>query len=347
MIIDGRVYKVTESTRHTCSIDDYVHDCGVIWQKDPKRPVFDIYYHVILHASKLGEALRRELYDDAIHQIGRITMWLFSLVNKLQTTETGVDRVFFMPKPLSDIIWSKYPNCCPACFGRNIALPIKYGMEPEDWGGKLTRCSCLGRPADAETRNQKLTEEEKKFIRDELRGYARRHKPSDVAKFNLARFQEMFVKVFGANIFLSSIKNIGFHLLEEVGEIAEALCGIYTYKSKEDVDNLMRLNKVLELENEIADAFSWLFALAIKLEGIFTLPERAYKKFYPARELRMIVRFRRLADFGNIIWKTYGNEEFGVLGCRDDEKTVCECDIHLIYDENILKDLLPTLGKSV
>lgn len=344
MIIDGREYKVTKSTRHICSIDDYVHDCGVIWQKDLERPVFDIYYHVILHASKLGESLRRELYDDAIHEIGRTTMWLFSLVNKLQTTETGVDMVFFVSKPLSDIIWSKYPNCCPTCFGRSIALPIKNGGKPENWGGKLTPCSCLGRLADVEVRNQRLKEDERKFIRDKLREYAKKHKPSDATKLSLSHLQKMFAKVFGANIFLTSIENIGFHLLEEVGEIAEALCGIYTYKSRKDVGSEMRLNKVLELENEIADAFSWLFALAVKLKEIFTLPDRTMKKLRP--DSRMKVRFKSFADFDRIIWNTYGNKEFGVLGCRDDKRTVCKCDIYLIYDENKLKDLLPTLGKS-
>lgn len=345
MIIDGREYKVTKSTRHICSIDDYVHDCGVIWPKDPERPVFDIYYHVILHASKLGEALRRELYDDAIHEIGRTAMWLFSLVNKLQTTKTGVDRIFLVSKTLSEVIWSKYPNCCPACFGRRIVLQSKKEENLTGWGGKLTPCSCFGRPADVESRNQKLSTEEKMLIREELRKYAKRHKPSDATMLNLNRFQTMFAKIFEANIYLTSIENIGFHLLEEVGEIAEALCGIYTYKSSKEVNSLTRLRKLSELENEIADAFSWLFALAVKLKDIFALPERTYKKIHPGSQ--GVPRFRKLADFHNILWDTYGNEECKVLGCRDEDKIVCKCPIHLTYNEESLKKLLPDTGQPM
>ena len=68
-------HKVNRDNRGSCNIDFYAHDCGIIWSKDKERPVFDLYYHVIEHASKLGEALRRELYDIAIHELGRTTIW--------------------------------------------------------------------------------------------------------------------------------------------------------------------------------------------------------------------------------------------------------------------------------
>jgi len=110
------------------------------------------------------------------------------------------------------------------------------------------------------------------------------------------------------------------------------------------VSSPTRLDKVLELENEIADAFSWIFALAVKLRVIFSLSDRTFKKLYP--DSRRKILFENFADFDTIIWNTYGNEKFGVLGCRDDKKTVCECPIFLVYDDDKLKDLLPTLGKS-
>lgn len=216
--IEGREYKVTENNIGSCIIDDFVQDCGTIWTKDLERPVFDLYYHLVLHASKLGEALRRQMYDDAIHELGRTTIWLLSFINKIQNVTREEDGIFSISKPLSQIIWEKYPNCCPVCFGEKIIIPEPKCDKNDDWKGTLVPCQCLRRLSHVETRDQKLSESEKKSIKKKLIQYAQKNKPTDPNAFSLNWFQDMFEKIYAANIFTFNIEAIGFHLLEEIGE---------------------------------------------------------------------------------------------------------------------------------
>ncbi len=104
---------VTKDNYKKCSIDAWVEDTGKVWHWDEDRSVFDLYYHVVMHASNLGEALRREVYDEAAGHLGQTTIWLLSFVNKLKTSTKGFDRIFHIDKNLSEILWSKYPYACP------------------------------------------------------------------------------------------------------------------------------------------------------------------------------------------------------------------------------------------
>ena len=340
--INGREYKVTSVNRKLCTIDDYVEDCGVIWIKDPERPVSDLYYHVITHASGLGEAIRRELYDDAAHQLGRLTIWLFSFVKKLQSEKEGTDCIFVTSTPLSEMIWNKYPNCCHTCFGREYALPVYKGgkVDEKKWDGKVVPCTCLLHLAEVERRSQRLSRYEKTIIKKKLREYAEKTKPVEASEFSLDKFQERFQEIFASNLFATSIESIAFHLLEEIGEVCEALSSLYTYKGEKYARHETHSRKIRDLEDEIADVFSWIFALANKLRDIFTLPDRYFKKIVPDAPLKF--RFRRYLTLSQIIWETYGNREYGVLGCRDCKKLLCECPIYLVNSEERTKNLLQT-----
>jgi len=337
--IDGKQYRVDSGNHGTASVDDYVEDCGVIWVKDLERPVSDLSYHVISHASKLGEAIRQELYDDARHQLGRLTIWLFSLCKRLQSDKSGADAIFSLSTPLSEIIWSKYPACCPVCFGREYVLPVARGEQPEEWQGDIMPCSCLLHLADVEGRSQKLSREEKRLIQQELRKYAERTKPDTSAEFGLDAFQERSNKVFAPNLFAISIESTAFHLLEEIGEVCEALSSLYTF-DQEEQGNFKRAyaQKKLDLEDEIADVFSWIFALANKLRDIFSLPDRYFKAMFPDAPVQP--SFGPYLTLSQVIWETYGNKAHNVLGCRDCNKLVCECNIYLATTESSVQEVL-------
>jgi NTP pyrophosphatase (non-canonical NTP hydrolase) len=336
--IDGRQYRVTAENRGLCSIDDYVEDCGVIWVKDPERPVSDLYYHVISHASKLGEAIRRELYDDARHQLGRLAIWLFSLVKKLRSDKQGGDAIFTVSTTLSEIIWTKYPNCCPVCFGREYALPVIRGEQKEEWHGNVMPCTCLLHLADMETRSEKWSAREKQAIRQKLHEYAHRTKPQNDSEFSLNVFQERFKNIFASNLFATSIESIAFHLLEEIGEVCEALSFLYTFETEQEATNEAYVQRMVDLQGEIADVFSWVFALANKLRDVFSLPDRYFVRMFPDAPVHP--QFGSYVTLSQIIWETYGNKAHGVLGCRDCNKLVCGCNIHLVTNEQSVKKLL-------
>lgn len=285
----------------------------------------------------------------AIHELGRTTMWLFSFVNKLKYSTKGNDKLFSLQRDIYEILLNKYPNCCPACFGVDIALPIKNGVKDkswlDSWKGEIQPCSCLVRLSEVEVRNQQLEIEDKIYIKKKLREYANKHIYSKRKNFSLSYFQDMYKKVFDSNIFVTSIESIGFHLLEEIGEIAESLSRIYTYENKKKVNAEFHEVKLMNLENEIADAFSWIFALSNKLKDTFSLADRTIKKLAPTLDRVITVNFEKYALLNEIIWDTYGNNEIGVLGCQDEHMNpICKCPIYLIYDNEKLAEHVSTLN---
>ncbi|MHA1381397.1 MAG: hypothetical protein ACTSRG_23770 [Candidatus Helarchaeota archaeon] len=176
-----------------------------------------------------------------------------------------------------------------------------------------------------------------------LREYALKHKKEEI-NYSLNYFQEMYNDIYSANLFVTDIEDIGFHLLEEIGEIAEALTKLYTYKDETDASEKTRTRKIEELENEIADTCSWIFTLSNKLREIFQLPDRTWKEIYKEilEQPPVYMNFKEYFTLSNIIWSTYGNQK-GIIGCRDCKEIVCECDIYLIYDEEKIAKHFPKL----
>jgi len=124
-VVKGKEYFVDDQSYKTCSIGDYVHTCCAHLSKGcPAARFRRVVSCAGPHASKLGEALRRELYDDAGHEAGRVAVWLISFVAKLQDdSKKGHDLLFNITTPLSQMIWNKYPNCCHTYYGHHIVLP--------------------------------------------------------------------------------------------------------------------------------------------------------------------------------------------------------------------------------
>jgi NTP pyrophosphatase (non-canonical NTP hydrolase) len=327
------VYEVTAKNRASCRLDNYARDCGRIWKKDAERPVFDLYYHVALHTSKIGESLRREQYDDALHELAETTIWLLSLVNKLNTVSEGPDRIFRLRTPVSQIIWNKFPNCCPVCFSRLMSEPGK--SRANGWLGKMHKCDCLLRLSEVEVRNQipGPSPEVKKEIKKKLRAYADEYRPQSERRLGLKAFEQRFEQIFDASIFVMSIETIGFHLFEEIGEIADALMSVYTYR-EDELKPALRAEKIHELENEIADAFSWIFSISIKLRSIYTLPDRTFKRLTGGGARILSLSFEDHMWLYQIIWDDYGDPRLKQLRCRDCGKSVCDCDIRLAYNHH-------------
>jgi NTP pyrophosphatase (non-canonical NTP hydrolase) len=330
---------VTKNNYKTCSIDAWVEDTGKVWLWDTDRSISDLYYHVVMHASNLGEALRRELYDEAAGHLGQTTIWLLSFVNKLKTSTKGMDRIFNIDKNLSDIIWSKYPYACPVCYGQKVALPKLRGRTPEEWDGELHVCECLQTLADVEVRNEKLDKETKRYNVEEITKYAMEHRRDDDDAFSLDWLQRMYREIYSANLFVTDIEDIGFHLLEEVGEIAESIRGLYTYNSRKEVTLENRALKLRDLENEIADTFSWIFTLSNKLIDTINLAERVVKLQAPMFSFEI----EKAYMLSEILWKDYGL--LGELCCKDCLKNVCSCPIYMLNEADF-KELLHTLYKE-
>jgi NTP pyrophosphatase (non-canonical NTP hydrolase) len=115
---------------------------------------------------------------------------------------------------LEEVVWYKFPGICPYCHQRES-------------------CSCLGRGLE--------------YRRDhDILKAARRN--LEYQRYSLDRWQEHFERIYGGMNRALPYFMIGFHLLEELGEIAKEL----------------RRNDFLLCKEEIADAFAWIFAITLK-----------------------------------------------------------------------------------
>jgi len=300
--------------------------------------MFDLSFIVVRHASALGEAIRKEEYGDAAHEVGRLAVWLVSLVARLQDSENkrGVDRLFEISTPLSQIIWTKYPNCCPACYGDHAVIPQREGADGEDWRGELQQCDCLRRQEKVETRNIAYSSEEKEDIKRQLKEYATRWMPVDPQQFSFDSMEERFMNIFGPAIRLSSPESVGFHLLEEVGEMCEALVDLYTYAPRAEATPQVYQDRKLAVENEIADVFSWLFAASIRLRLIYQKIEQGYARLYPRSDAPLVSHVRSMW-VSRRIWAEYGKDHG--FSCRVCGQLVCNCDIHLATTSRAIRAL--------
>lgn len=284
--------RITKANIGNMPLDEFVTAVAGIYEtQDEKRSIWDIWLHTVNHAAAIGEEARKyKPGGKPLEEIADSSMWLLTFVGKIRGTFGSVagkqrieESTIRTEVTLSDIIWNKYPMVCPVCFGRRF----------DDCGAmdtQLTKpCDCLLYPV--ETRGQSQ-------IRDhinKLRQYAKDHihdKPMSVDGW-----QQMFRDIYEPNLRHLSLTDIAFHLLEEVGEVSNAVLRMYTYdKGKFQAgEPEWRQNG---LENEIADVSSWLFTLVNHLELV---PEiaREFQKFLwgetALRETRMTL--------SSIIWR--------------------------------------------
>ena len=122
---------------------------------------------------------------------------------------------------LEDVIWEKFPGVCPYC-------------EKQEY------CSCLA---------NKHSVYDKKNL-NIIRKKNEKNKPK-----TLTEWIGMLTLIYGNVNTIVDQDKIGFHFLEEVGEVAEELS-----KEKPSME---------KCNDEIADVFAWLVALTEKNKSIF------------------------------------------------------------------------------
>lgn len=232
-----------------------------------------MWLKVIEKATIVGEAIRKNNFNEASISLARVFCWLcaFCSENKdvLETDNLG------------EIVWYKYPKVCSACV---VELNEELMKEIESKTALKCRCD--------QTVEYKVNKHVNNEILDE---YRRLSKP-----VKLDEWVEMFCVIYGHRLHIQSLDSICFHFLEEVGEVTTALRNYKELKinidpanvdrnkliklmdplRKNDVEyDLLKSKKKSEVEfcdgcrkilkdsikEELADVFSWLCALVIKL----------------------------------------------------------------------------------
>ena len=173
---------------------------------------------------------------------------MFTIVQKLygkpgrrkSAGETPVETLVRIQHSCSDLLWRRYPGVCHLCYARRSADHVR--------GAKLLeQCDCFEQKPDYRDRNAKRADQKslRKFSES-----VRQRKPKGIDEW-----QVMFGAIFDRNIQRLSPVEIGFHLLEELGEVSDAMVRMYSYRN--DNFSLGEPNwRRARLEDQIADAFS-------------------------------------------------------------------------------------------
>lgn len=332
------------------SIDDYHEDFALIWARDKvDRSVFDLWLHVVDHASRIGRAVRRQRPPDVIDDVADTTVWLMSFIAHCRDSQNEIDRYFRFSALPSEIIWNKYPGVCPACFDHwvltildlqpNESHQNKFRSRKTKLAEAVVRrageyvepqpCWCLTRLVTHQ-REQEIISSLRGEL-DELRlSYAQAldHVRREQSAFNM--LESMFHKIYANVHTVYSLEHMTFHLLEEVGEATQALKDWYTYDdAREPFSVELRERRKLLFLEELADVFSWLFAVTLKIEALFGRH---------ADEYRASIRHSRAGEsdatavnlsFATIIWAKYGRSSDGAnwanLICPGCMAAPCNC----------------------
>jgi NTP pyrophosphatase (non-canonical NTP hydrolase) len=328
-------------------IDDYVDIVRNVWTNiHPRRTVIDYALHVFDHASKLGEAIRKKDADLILTEIAETLNWLFAFVAKLNDFKTGWENKLNIKTNFSRMIWDKYPNICPHCFERiyilnNHKITTNVSKIAIEIKGKCKYClvdypkveeRSITIMADSTQNYDQL----KRLSKKELRNYAQ--KTLEEIPNSLQGMETMFHKIYESNTALTTLEGIGFHLLEETGEMGRAVIDIYTNK---------RTDKSLEekhhdLCDEVAEVFGWLCSLTLKVRD----EAKTFDK-YRNRLVTYVLPLKankseKLADYiglEEILWLTYRNEKNKQYTCPYCKFTICKCELEFAWEKKSINTL--------
>jgi NTP pyrophosphatase (non-canonical NTP hydrolase) len=314
-------------------LDQYVDAVASIYSThDGKRSIWDVWWHTLHHAAGIAEQIRRHGPSEKLHiEIADFSLWLFTAVLKLTDkfghsegrTEKRQESLIRIQNRCSDLVWYKYPKLCPRCFA---------GEKPNIEGsGDVSGCKCPPRRTeneDDETRRKRIMA---------VRHYSdtvRSAKPS-----GLDEWQEMFGAIFAKNLATFSPSDIALHLMEELGEVSDAMVRMYTYKEK-----TFRLGepnwRMANLEGQLADVFSWLFVLIERLN--FAVREGHQ---HEEQQLSAIPEHPVSNRLSSIIWRRYGSNELDSFYCPFCKHATCHCSIILVPETHPIEELVQKFEK--
>src|SRR5260370_26701251 len=123
--------RVTFDNYESASLDDFYADFAEIWRRDAgDRSAFDLWLHIVDHASRVARAVRRQRPPEVIDDVADTTVWLMGFIAQCAQTSQNIEQLFGFTLLPSDIIWRKYPVTCPACVDSWLIYTLE--LSPDD-----------------------------------------------------------------------------------------------------------------------------------------------------------------------------------------------------------------------
>lgn len=349
--------RVSYANHLRASIDDYHEDFATIWSRDAgERSVFDLWLHVVDHASRVGRAVRRQRPVEVIDDIADTTVWLFSFIAHCRNATNPIDTPFRFDLLPSDIIWHKFPATCPDCFDSWLAneLDIKFDESYRDvfetkealleqavraraaaWkedSGLV--CTCLTRAITHTQEKQIISSLRKEFNTLRLQ-YAQALAASGKKLHSIADLERMFDTIYVNVNHVNSLEFLVFQLLEDVGEATEALKDCYTYDhAREPYSEELHIARKQNFLNALADVFSGLFGVSRKLRTTYGRHAEEYRIAIEKADGELRKSDSDRLGFAEILWSKYGRGAGGgnweSLKCPGCGGNPCDCKRDLI-----------------
>jgi NTP pyrophosphatase (non-canonical NTP hydrolase) len=220
------------------------------------------WLQIVEMATSIAELVRLENYSALIDALGDAFGWLCCFAGQYHNLKKG--EAFYFTSTLPEMIWHKYPGVCYRCTHKF--------SEDEIRSSRYLPCVCLATPNISEEENNLAT----------LRKQQARDLKPRPAK--LDEWTQMTREIYGPNHREHSLASICLHFLEEVGEVAKGLRNLYEIQPL--CDQAIKLIAISDMQDEIADVFSWTMGLLNKIDQIL----EASRSFYLSQNIANLPR---------------------------------------------------------
>lgn len=293
---------------------------------DKDRSLWDIWSHALHHAAAVAEEIRKtSMVTDKLRQeIADLALWIFTMLGKLKGTlgssapnQPPKDWLVKISVGASSLMWNRYPAVCPWCHCATHADEA----SPINLAGLGSPCCC-----------DKLQIAESKKDKTELRARAQRTRKlanlyKSLKPLSLDGWEDMIGKIYRERLNRLPLAFVALHLLEEMGEVSDAMIRMYTYLETDSIHDEL-VARQIRLEDELADVLSWLFGLVERLRS----------------EQSDLVEQGKLR-LSTLLWSKYGSDEKQSFWCRHCKSMICECRVLLIQTENEVARLASSLSR--
>ena len=268
---------------------------NVYYIKNDKREVSDMWLRVVSDSSKVGEAVRKNQYYEAIKALTTTFGWIFTTVNKMfeKRKENKEYLLTFENEPfetLTEMVLSKYPGVCPVCRKDICHCSIKRKEVEEQ---------------SKETRLQKFEELRNKKLHLNMLDYS------------ISDIEKTLDNIYGSGHYQVSLEMLTFHFLEEVGEVAWCLTNLEDESDPKENEESFEI----QLPKELADVVSWGFAIYGKL---YAKLEQANKMAHEILGLTFENDVNKNSILAYWLWNIYSDKN-GKITCHLCNREICSC----------------------
>ena len=306
-------------------LDEYVEVVHEIYREhDAQRSIWDVWSHTSHHASAIAEEIRKGAdAEDLQRDIADFSLWLFTTLKRLtgsvgeaKENESLQDSLIRVSSKASHLLWNRYPGICPGCYWHRTVQGTREMTTSE----RATPCNCLLR---APERHRTKAERNEHRRNQRLRALALRKFAAETRNnmpAGIDGWQEMFATIYMGTLRNLTITEVGLRFMEEIGEVSDALIRMYSY-TETDFKLGEPSWRQLRLEDELADIFSWLFGLIVKLDLLC----KTATPFITTIASQVSLNWN--LKLSSILWKRYGSSELNSFHCPHCRQAHCSCKI--------------------